>query len=72
MQSGPTQARLRIRETLDAHPELTIILDASGSPSSRLRSRFLGQNDGAIRVHDGRDAGIDPQHQRLKHAQWAI
>jgi hypothetical protein len=50
MQSGSTQARLRIRETLDAHPELTIILDASGSPSSRLRGRFLGHGEGFIRV----------------------
>jgi hypothetical protein len=33
MQAGRTQARLRIRESLDAHPELTIILDTTGSPS---------------------------------------
>ena len=43
MQSGLAQARLRIKETLDARPELTVILDASGSPSSRLRARFLAQ-----------------------------
>jgi hypothetical protein len=39
--SGLAQAQHRIRESLGAHPELTIILDASGSPSSRLRGRFL-------------------------------
>lgn len=50
MQTGSTQARLRIRESLDAHPELTIILDASGGPSSRLRGRLLGHDEGTIRV----------------------
>jgi hypothetical protein len=43
-------------KTLDGSPEtahhaLTVILDASGSPSSRLHARFLGHlNDGAIKV----------------------
>lgn len=50
MQPGMAEAKLRIRETLDAHPELTIILDASGSQSSRLRARFLSQNGDAISV----------------------
>ena len=50
MQSGSTQARLRIRESLNAHPELTIILDASGSPTSRLRGRFLANEEGSIKV----------------------
>ena len=50
MQPAPSQARLRIRESLDAHPELTIILDASGSPSSRLRGRFLSHGEGSIKV----------------------
>jgi len=50
MQTGSTQARFRIRESLDAHPELTVILDASGAPSSRLRGRFLGHGDGSIKV----------------------
>jgi hypothetical protein len=50
MQSGSTQARLRIRESLNAHPELTIILDASGSPASRLRGRFLGNEEGSIKI----------------------
>jgi len=50
MQSGLAQAKLRIRETLDAHPELTIILDATGNPSSRLRGRFLAQEGDFIKV----------------------
>ena len=50
MQSGMAQARLRIKETLDAHPELTVILDASGSQSSRLRARFLSQDGDVISV----------------------
>jgi hypothetical protein len=50
MQAGLTQARLRIRESLDAHPELTIILDATGSPSSRLRARFMAQEGETLRV----------------------
>ncbi len=51
MQAGLAQARLRIRETLDAHPELTIILDATGSPSSRLRARFVAQEGETLTVH---------------------
>src|SRR4051794_38856099 len=50
MQAGLAQARLRIRESLDAHPELTIILDATGSPSSRLRARFIGQEGQTLKV----------------------
>ncbi len=50
MQSVSSQARLRIKETLDAHPELTIILDSSGSPSSRLRARLLEHAENAIKI----------------------
>ena len=50
MQAGLAQARLRIKESLDAHP-LTIILDATGSPSSRLRGRFVAQDGEALKVH---------------------
>jgi len=50
MQSGSSQARLRIKESLDAHPELTIILDASGSPTSRLRARFLAHGEDSIKI----------------------
>jgi hypothetical protein len=44
--SGIAQARQRINESLGAS-DLTIILDATGDPSSRLRARYLG-NDGEI------------------------
>jgi len=47
--SGLAQAQ-RIRESLGAHPELTIILDASGSPSSRLRGRFLEKTGSGMKV----------------------
>jgi len=50
MQSGMAQARLRIKETLDAHPELNVILDASGNASSRLRARFLSQDGDNLNV----------------------
>jgi DnaJ-domain-containing protein 1 len=56
VQSGLAQAR-RIRESLDAQPELTVILDASGSPSSRLRARFLGYHEDIIKVQLGAALG---------------
>jgi len=48
--SGLAQVQHRIRESLGAHPELTIILDASGSPSSRLRGRFLEKTGSGMKV----------------------
>ena len=59
MQAGITQARLRIRESLDAHPELTIILDATGSPSSRLRARFVAQEGETLKVHVNTALGLN-------------
>jgi hypothetical protein len=59
MQAGLTQARLRIRESLDAHPELTIILDATGGPSSRLRARFLAQEGETLKVHVNTALGLN-------------
>ncbi len=50
MQPGMAQARLRIKETLDARPELTIILDATGNAASRLRARFLSQDGDTISI----------------------
>jgi len=47
VQTGLAQVRQRITQSLDAQPELTIILDASGNESSRLKARFLA------RVGDG-------------------
>jgi len=57
MQSRSAQAGFRIRESLDAGPELTIILDASGSPSSRLRARFLAEVADSIQVQLGTALG---------------
>ena len=56
--SSHAQARLRIMKTLDGKPQpseriegLTVILDASGSPASRLHARFLGHlNDGGLKL----------------------
>jgi len=59
MQAGLTQARLRIKESLDAHPELTIILDATGSPSSRLRARFVAQEGETLKVRVSTALGSD-------------
>jgi len=39
--SNQAQARLRILKHLDLQSDLTVILDASGMPSSRLPARFL-------------------------------
>jgi uncharacterized protein YbaR (Trm112 family) len=39
--SNQAQARLRILKSLDLQTDLTVILDSSGSPSSRLAARFL-------------------------------
>jgi hypothetical protein len=49
-QAGFTQARLRVMESLEARPDLTVILDASGSPESRLPARFLGHSGDTIRI----------------------
>jgi len=46
-----------VRESLDAGSELTIILDASGSPSSRLRALFLAHNDNSIQIQLGAALG---------------
>src|SRR5579862_5198416 len=50
MQVAHAQTGIRLRESLDAHPELSIILDASNSPASRLRARFLGHGADSIQV----------------------
>jgi hypothetical protein len=48
MQPGSAQAR--IRESLDKHPELTVILDANGNPSSRLRTRFRQHGEDSLQI----------------------
>jgi hypothetical protein len=44
------QSRLRMMESLEARPDLTVILDSSGSSSSRLQARFLGHTDDAMKI----------------------
>lgn len=46
-----------VRESLDAGSELTIILDASGSPSSRLRTLVLAHNENSIQIQLGTALG---------------
>jgi hypothetical protein len=56
--STHAQARLRIMNTLGSQGELTVILDASGSPASRLRARFLGHaGDEGMKVEMGAALG---------------
>ena len=42
MAQGMAQARLRVIEKLEAQPDLTVILDSTGNPGTRLPARFLG------------------------------
>jgi hypothetical protein len=60
MQPALAQVRQRITQSLDAQPELTIILDASGNASSRLRAHFVAPvNDGMkIRITTALGAGV--------------
>jgi DnaJ-domain-containing protein 1 len=55
MQSAAAQTRMR--ESLEANPELTIILDGSGDPSSRLQARFLGHYKDSIQIQLGTALG---------------
>lgn len=50
MPPGFAQARLRVMESLETRPDLTVILDASGSPGSRLQARFLGHSGDVIKI----------------------
>ncbi len=59
MQSGLAQAKIRIKESLDAHPELTVILDSTGNPSSRLRARLLSQEGDGLKVQLNTALGQD-------------
>jgi DnaJ domain len=45
-----SQARQRIKNSLDAQ-EITVILDATGSPSSRLKARFVAHTQNILRIH---------------------
>src|SRR5438445_12217348 len=57
MQSGAGYAGFRMRESHDPGPELTIILDSSGSPSSRLRALFLAHSEDSIQIQLGAALG---------------
>ncbi|HEY4361858.1 MAG TPA: DnaJ domain-containing protein [Bryobacteraceae bacterium] len=50
MPPGIAQARLRVMESLEARPDLTVILNASGSPESRLQARFLGHSGDVMKI----------------------
>ncbi len=58
MHPGMSQVRQRITDSLDAS-EITIILDATGSPSSRLRARFLGQTGEVLKIQVAAALGAD-------------
>jgi hypothetical protein len=53
MPVATVQSRLRILETLEARPDLTVILDSSGGPGSRLQARFLGHTGDAMKIQAG-------------------
>jgi DnaJ domain len=50
MQPELSHAGQRIRNSLDAQ-EITVILDATGSPSSRLKARFVAHTAEILRIH---------------------
>jgi hypothetical protein len=54
---GLAQARLKVIESLQARPDLTIILDSSGSPGSRLQARFRGHDGEVMKVQLGAALG---------------
>jgi hypothetical protein len=56
MQSASAHAA-QMSESFEASPELTIILDASGNPSSRLPARFLARHEDGIRIQLGAALG---------------
>lgn len=49
-QTGLAQARLRVMESLEARPDLTVILNASGSPESRLAARFVSHSGDTMKI----------------------
>jgi DnaJ domain len=50
VQPALAQAQKRISESLGSTAELTIVLDASGNPSSRVRARFVAQTGDGLKV----------------------
>jgi len=57
MQSASAHAAIGIRESIEENSELTVILDSSGNPSSRLPARFLTRHEDGIRIQLGAALG---------------
>lgn len=57
MPQGLAQARLKVIESLEARPDLTIILDSSGSAGSRLQARFRGHDGEVMKIQLGAALG---------------
>ncbi len=57
MAQGLAQARLKVIESLEARPDLTVILDSSGSPGSRLQARFRGHDGEVMKIQLGTALG---------------
>ena len=55
--SNQAQARLRILKSLDLQTDLTVILDASGHPSSRLPARFMSAAGAGLTIELGTTLG---------------
>jgi hypothetical protein len=51
VQPGLSQVRQRISQSLDSQPELALILDSSGNPSSRMKARFLTRVNDGMKIH---------------------
>jgi hypothetical protein len=54
---GLAQARLKVIESLEARPDLTLILDSSGSSGSRLQARFRGHDGEVMKIQLGAALG---------------
>src|SRR5579862_470323 len=50
MRAATAQSRLIMMKSLESQPDLTVILDSSGSPGSRLQARFIGHTGDVIKV----------------------
>lgn len=59
MPPGSAQPRLLVMESLEANADLTVILDASGSPGSRLQARFLGHSGDVMKIQLQASLGHD-------------
>ena len=50
MRAATAQSRLLMMKSLETQPDLTVILDSSGSPRSRLQARFIGHTGDVMRI----------------------